>query len=126
MTSKRESPFQTLKGVFHEPNRLAILSELCGSANGMTFQELKEECNLTDGNLSRHLRALDDARVIRIRKTFIKNRPQTTIFLTDKGRDRFMEYLQALEEVLARAAESVQPESRKGEFVQLAPRPSRS
>ena len=113
MTSKRENPFQILKGVFHEPNRLAILSELCGSANGMTFQELKDECNLTDGNLSRHLKALEEAKVIRIRKTFIKNRPQTTILLTDKGRDRFMEYLQALEEVLARAAESVQSESVK-------------
>ncbi len=126
MTSKRENPFQILKGVFHEPNRLAILSELCGSANGITFQELKDECNLTDGNLSRHLKALEEAKVIRIRKTFIKNRPQTTILLTDKGRDRFMEYLQALEEVLARAAESVQSETGKESFMQFAAKASRS
>ena len=126
MTSKRENPFQILKGVFHEPNRLAILSELCGSANGITFQELKDECNLTDGNLSRHLKALEEAKVIRIRKTFIKNRPQTTILLTDKGRDRFMDYLQALEEVLARAAESVQSERGKESFMQFAAKASRS
>jgi DNA-binding MarR family transcriptional regulator len=126
MTSKRENPFQILKGVFHEPNRLSILSELCASAAGITFQELKDECNLTDGNLSRHLKALEDAKVVRIRKTFIKNRPQTTIYLTEKGRDRFMEYLQALEEVLARAAESVQSEPRKEAVMQLAAKPSRS
>ncbi len=125
MTSKHESPFLVLKGVFHEPNRLAILSELSAASNGMTFQELKDECRLTDGNLSRHLKALDDAKVVRIRKTFIKNRPQTTIFLTDRGRDRFMEYLQALEEVLARAAESVQAEPRKN-ALSLAARPARS
>lgn len=125
MTSKHESPFQILKGVFHEPNRLAILSELSAASNGMTFQELKNECGLTDGNLSRHLKALEDTKVVRIRKTFIKNRPQTTIFLTDRGRDRFMEYLQALEEVLARAAESVQAEPRK-HALSLAARPARS
>jgi len=125
MTSKHESPFQVLKGVFHEPNRLAILSELSAASNGMTFQELKDECGLTDGNLSRHLKTLEDTKVVRIRKTFIKNRPQTTIFLTDRGRDRSMEYLQALEEVLARAAESVQAEPRKNAF-SFAARPARS
>ena len=126
MNRKTENPFQNLKGVFHEPNRLSILSELCGSADGLTFQELKEECSLTDGNLSRHLKALEDAKVVRIKKTFIKNKPQTTIFITDKGRDRFMEYLQALEEVLSRAAESVQAEPRKAGIMQLASRPTRS
>ena len=125
MTTKHESPYQNLKGIFHEPNRLAILSELCSATDGMTFQELKDECSLTDGNLSRHLKALEDAKVVRIKKSFSQNRPQTTIFLTDKGRDRFMEYLQALEEVLARAAESVQSESRKTAMT-LTPRPARS
>jgi DNA-binding transcriptional ArsR family regulator len=126
MNRKAENPFQSLKGVFHEPNRLAILSELCGSAEGLTFQELKDECSLTDGNLSRHLKALEDAKVVRIKKTFIRNKPQTTIFITDKGRDRFMEYLQTLEEVLSRAAESVKVEPRKAGLMQLASKPSRS
>lgn len=102
-----ENPYVVLKSVFHEPNRLSIMSALCNAADGMTFNELKEECDLTDGNLSRHLKALEDEKAIRIKKTFVKSKPQTTIYLTDRGRDSFIEYLQALEEVLKQAAGSL-------------------
>jgi len=105
--SKRENPYAELKQIFHEPNRLAIISALCNADDGLTFVELKDECNLTDGNLSRHLKALELAKAIRIKKSFAGSRPQTTIFLSDRGRDRFIEYLQALEEVLNKAAESL-------------------
>jgi len=104
---KQDNPYAALNRIFHEPNRLAIVSALCNSEEGATFHDLKEECGLTDGNLSRHLKSLQDARVIRIKKTFVKTRPQTTIILTDKGREHFVDYLQALEEVLLKAAESV-------------------
>ena len=105
--SKRENPYAELKQIFHEPNRLAIMSALCNADDGLTFGELKDECNLTDGNLSRHLKALEQARAVRIKKSFAGSRPQTTIYLSDRGRDRFIEYLQALEEVLNKAAESL-------------------
>jgi DNA-binding transcriptional ArsR family regulator len=105
--SKRENPFAALNTIFHEPNRLAIVSALCNAEDGMTFLELKEECALTDGNLSRHLKSLQDARVIRIKKAFFKSKPQTTVFLTERGREHFVEYLEALEEVLQKASESV-------------------
>src|SRR5687768_13507527 len=107
---KKDSPYAALNRIFHEPNRLSIVSALCNVTTGITFGELKEECNLTDGNLSRHLKALHAARVIRIKKSFVKSKPQTTIFLTDRGRDSFVEYLEALEEVLKKAAESVASE----------------
>jgi DNA-binding HxlR family transcriptional regulator len=113
MPAKQDNPFQTIKGVFHEPNRLAILSSLCNAENGLSFNELREECELTDGNLSRHLKALEEARVIRIRKTFAKSRPLTTVYITERGRERFVEYLQALEEVLVKAAEAIKTEERK-------------
>jgi predicted ArsR family transcriptional regulator len=106
---KRDNPYAALDKIFHEPNRLAIVSALCNSDEGLTFHQLKQECELTDGNLSRHLQSLQNARVIRIKKTFAKNRPLTTIYLTDRGRTQFVQYLQALEEVLAKAAESVAP-----------------
>lgn len=105
--SKRENPYAELKQIFHEPNRLAIMSALCNAEDGLTFGEIKDECNLTDGNLSRHLKALEQARAVRIKKSFAGSRPQTTIYLSDRGRDRFIEYLQALEEVLNKAAESL-------------------
>ncbi len=107
MLSKSENPYNGLKRIFHEPNRLAILSALCSAANGISFKELKEECGLTDGNLSRHLKALEEATVIVIEKTFVGAKPRTKVLLTDKGRDSFIEYLQALEEVLVKAADAV-------------------
>jgi len=107
MSIKPENPYQRLKRIFHEPSRLAILSLLCSTANGVSFNELKKECQLTDGNLSRHLKTLEDARIIRVEKRFMGNRPRTTIFLTDEGRQSFVEYLNALEEVLRKAETSL-------------------
>jgi len=104
---KRDNPYTALNRLFHEPNRLAIISALCNSEDGMTFHDLKEECGLTDGNLSRHLKSLQEARIIRIKKSFVKSKPQTTVFLTERGREHFVTYLEALEEVLLKAAESV-------------------
>ncbi|HWP47044.1 MAG TPA: transcriptional regulator [Candidatus Limnocylindrales bacterium] len=106
MSAKYDNPYVALKQIFHEPNRLAIVSALCGSIDGLTFNELKEECKLTDGNLSRHLKALEEAGAIKIEKTFVRAKPRTTVFLTDQGRESFIEYLQALEQVLRKAAES--------------------
>ena len=107
---KKVNPYSALNKLFHEPNRLAIVSSLSAAEDGITFNELKQECALTDGNLSRHLRFLHRGRIIRIRKTFVKSKPQTTIFLTDRGRDTFVSYLEALEQVLMRAAESLASE----------------
>ena len=107
MSEKHENPFSALERIFHEPNRLSIMSALSGAANGLSFRELKESCDLTDGNLSRHLKALEEADVVQIDKAFVGSKPRTTIMLTDKGRERFIEYLQALEEVLLKAAAAV-------------------
>ncbi len=112
MNPKTDNPYAALERIFHEPNRLAIMSSLCASADGLTFTDLKEECKLTDGNLSRHLKALEEAKAIRIEKTFVKARPQTTIYLSDIGRENFLEYLKALEEVLQKAAQAMVPEKK--------------
>jgi len=112
MTQPSETPYQSLERIFHEPNRLAIMSALGGAVDGLIFTELKEQCNLTDGNLSRHLKALDEARAINIQKTFVGARPRTTVYLTDAGRASFVSYLQNLEVVLRHAAESITTEHR--------------
>ncbi len=108
MPTRHDNPYQALKRVFHEPNRLAIVSALCPAGNGLTFGELKDECDLTDGNLSRHLRMLEESNIIFIRKEFIDSRPRTTVFLSDIGRDRFVDYLVALEEVLKLAGDALE------------------
>jgi DNA-binding transcriptional ArsR family regulator len=99
-------PYAALQRVFHEPNRLAIVSALCSAPEGLSFKNLRDDCTLTDGNLSRHLRALEEAGAVRIEKTFVGTRPRTTVFISEAGRNSFLAYLQALEEVLRHAAEA--------------------
>jgi DNA-binding transcriptional ArsR family regulator len=96
-----------LERLFHEPSRLAIMSSLCAADGGLTFTELKDSCGLTDGNLSRHLKALEDAKAVRIDKTFVGVKPRTTVKLTPAGLDRFREYLDALEDVLEKARQAL-------------------
>jgi len=96
-----------LEKIFHEPNRLAIMSTLCVAKKGATFRELKTECHLTDGNLNRHLKVLKECGAIRIEKEFVENKPRTTIFLTSNGLDRFSEYLDALETIMKQAQQAL-------------------
>ena len=92
-----------LERVFHEPGRLAILSALCAAEQGLSFTELRAACGLTDGNLNRHLKVLEEAGAVRITKAFVDAKPRTTVRLTAAGLRRFVEYLDALEDVLRRA-----------------------
>ena len=53
--------YDGLERVFHEKARLGIMTSLVTNSRGVVFADLKEMCNLTDGNLSRHLQILLDA-----------------------------------------------------------------
>lgn len=110
MNNETDNIGDVLERIFHEPNRLAIMSALCGSRVGLTFNELKEACRLTDGNLNRHLKVLEEASVVRVTKEFVKAKPRTTLHLSDVGLERFNQYLSALSEVVERARRSM-PES---------------
>lgn len=99
MTAKMQPP-EALEKLFHEPNRLAIMSALCAAETEMSFVELRDACGLTDGNLNRHLAVLERDGAIRIRKRFVRRKPLTTIQLSDLGLHRFGQYLDALESVL--------------------------
>jgi len=104
---------EALERIFHEPARLAIMSALCAAGGeGRSFGEVKEECRLTDGNLNRHLKVLEDSGAVRIEKKFVDLKPRTTVRLAAAGLDRFRQYLDALEEVL-NAARSAIPEARR-------------
>jgi DNA-binding transcriptional ArsR family regulator len=101
------SPYDALARVFHEPNRLAIMSALAAEDKGIAFTDLKATCNLTDGNLSRHLKALEVTAAVRIQKSFVGVKPRTTISITAGGRAQFTTYLDALELVLRTAEQAV-------------------
>jgi DNA-binding MarR family transcriptional regulator len=101
------------------------MSNLLGAVDGMTFTELKAVSELTDGNLSRHLSALERAKAVRIQKSFVNHRPQTAVTLTKQGRDDFLAYLQALEAVLLNAAEKVGlPQSKAAARTLFGPKPA--
>lgn len=102
-----DNVFLALKQVFHEPTRLAIVSALCRKKDAMSFNELKDECELTFGNLGSHLKTLQEANIVDVKKFFEGNKPKTTVLLTDHGRAQFIEYLKVLEEVLQTAANAV-------------------
>lgn len=90
-----------LDKVIHERARLAIMSALAASPR-MTFTEVKDASDLTDGNLSVHSRILEGAGYVRIRKEFVGLKPQTTMELTEAGRAAFQKYLDHLEQIVKR------------------------
>ena len=93
--------YEGLDRLLHEKARLGILTCLIReAAAGLSFNDLKDRCSMTDGNLSRHLNLLEEAGLVRIEKSKRNNRPWSTVFLTEIGRQRFHEYLNILESVL--------------------------
>lgn len=95
--------YEGLDRVIHEKARLSIVTSLATHPAGLIFNDLKDLCALTDGNLSRHLQILSEAGVIQIWKGFKDNRPQTLCILTELGRKRFIEYVTVLENIVTDA-----------------------
>lgn len=87
-----------LDRVIHERVRLAIVSALAG-AESLTFNELKELLEITDGNLSVHARRLEEAGFISAEKSFVERIPRTEFRLTPAGRkalDNYLNHMDAL------------------------------
>ena len=95
--------YDGLERVIHEKARLGILTSLVSHPRGLLFNDLKELCALTDGNLSRHLQILHEAGLVEVWKGVKGNRPQTLCRFTDEGRKRFLDYITVLENVVADA-----------------------
>lgn len=102
--------YDGLDRIIHEKARLSIVTSLATHPQGLLFNDLKDLCCLTDGNLSRHLQMLAEAGVINIFKSFHNNRPQTLVKLTEAGRRRFLEYIEVLESVITDAAKAAKKE----------------
>ena len=120
MTTSSDRPHEALERLFHEPNRLAIMSALCAVEAGLPFVELRDACGLTDGNLNRHLKVLEEAGTIRVEKKFVDDKPRTTVQLSSNGLRRFQEYLEALTTVLKQANKAL-PAKAKARAAALTP-----
>lgn len=95
--------YEGLERIIHEKARLGILTSLVAHPQGLLFNDLKDLCTLTDGNLSRHLQVLNEAGLVEVWKGSHKNRPQTLCRLTAEGRRRLLDYINVLESVIADA-----------------------
>jgi DNA-binding HxlR family transcriptional regulator len=89
----------SLNKTIHERGRLGIMTLLATRA-AWSFQELKTELKMSDGNLITHLRTLHEAGLVAIIKE-VQDRPQTSYALTEKGKKEFRAYLDVLEQILA-------------------------
>jgi DNA-binding MarR family transcriptional regulator len=103
--------YEGLDRVIHERARLSVLTCLITNPKGLIFNDLKQLCSLTDGNLSRHLRVLEMERMVQIVKGHDRNRPQTICRITLAGRKRYLDYLSTLEQVVKDAVQGTKAES---------------
>jgi len=80
--------------------RLSIMGVLASSEFEVSFNELKNALNLTKGNLSAHIKKLEKDELVKVKKTFIDNKPRTTYVCSIKGRKALNDYLKKVEELL--------------------------
>jgi DNA-binding MarR family transcriptional regulator len=91
--------FLQLDRVIHEKGRLVIMSALA-TAPELSFTELRDTLKMTDGNLTTHIRTLQQEGFVSVAKTYQKNRPLTSCALTPAGRKAFAEYIDLLEQIV--------------------------
>ncbi|MBI4724304.1 MAG: transcriptional regulator [Rhodomicrobium sp.] len=118
-----DAPFsyEGLDRIIHEKARLGVMTSLMAHPKGLAFASLKQLCGLTDGNLSRHLQILQEAGLVTIEKRFERNRPLTTCRITEAGRQRFIEYLSVLEQVVRDAARAAKKDQAPAPSLRLRP-----
>lgn len=91
--------FLQLDRIIHEKGRLAIMSMLAASPE-LSFTDLRGALNMTDGNLTTHIRTLQEAGYISVTKSFKNKRPLTTCSLTAGGKRAFASYINLLAEIV--------------------------
>jgi DNA-binding MarR family transcriptional regulator len=99
-TSEGRYAYPNLDLVIHERARLSMMTSLVAHPKGLRFSDLKRLCNLTDGNLSRHLQSLASENLVSISKSYEDSRPQTWCRLTAEGKRRYVRYLSVLEQIV--------------------------
>jgi DNA-binding MarR family transcriptional regulator len=92
-------PFLNLDRVIHEKGRLAIMSLLAGVSE-ISYTELRDTLGMTDGNLTSHIRTLQEAGYVGVTKSYLEKRPLTTCSLTPAGRKAFAHYIDLLEQIV--------------------------
>jgi DNA-binding HxlR family transcriptional regulator len=97
--AKQKSAAPNLDRLIHERLRLGIISALAANES-LTFSDLKNLMNTTDGNLSVHARKLEEAGYISCTKFFEGRLPKTEYKLTAAGRSALQNYLSHMESLI--------------------------
>ena len=99
MSDETEFDYREIDDVIHGRVRLSIMAYLSG-AGAADFNELKAKVGVTDGNLSVHIRKLEDANYVKVEKKFSARRPLTICHLTKKGREAWIAYISRMEALM--------------------------
>ena len=89
---------QNIDKIIHEPARLLMMAHLF-VVDSADFLFLQRQTGLTWGNISSHLRKLENAGYVAVQKEFIDKKPHTTLKLTEEGRKAFQEYRKNMKQV---------------------------
>lgn len=95
----------SIPDIFQSKIRIAIVS--CLLTGTKTFKEIKTLTGATDGNISTHMKKLNEAEVVAIEKDFENNKPRTRYSLTEGGREAFEAYVKRLEQMIQNAKETL-------------------
>lgn len=99
---KATLPSMQLDRVIHEKGRMAIMSLLAANTE-LSFTEMRNALAMTDGNLSVHLKTLQEAGYVAVTKSYHDRKPLTTCALTRTGRNAFTTYINLLEQIVRQA-----------------------
>ena len=102
----RRGGVRSLDRVIHERLRLGIISALAVNES-LTFNELKDILEISDGNLSDHSRKLENAGYIQVVKGYEGRKPQTVYRLTAKGKHALKSYVATMQELIRQASQSL-------------------
>ena len=94
-----KNPIELLQKVFDSRVRLGIMSALMVN-DAISFNELKELIQVTDGNLASHLKALEENELLKVNKGFVGRKTNTTYSVTRLGEKSFRQHLDALEQMI--------------------------
>ena len=88
-----------LNRILHQPIRTRIMAYLIARGHAL-YTEIKQEFGLSDGHMTTHMRELLEHEYVGMEKAFVNNKPCTTYYVTEKGRQAFAEYVQQLKRII--------------------------
>jgi DNA-binding MarR family transcriptional regulator len=98
--AEKEIDLEAVDDMIHGRLRMGIMAYL-SAVNPASFPELLEKTGTSNGNLSTHLTKLENAGFVRQEKGFKGKRPQTLVYVTDAGRQAWIDYLEAMRNILS-------------------------